>query len=514
MYQQFAASLEASYKQEGTQNRNFELFIEEKIEQLAAKKAEKESKEKAKADTETRLADFTEAYDDTKAQKAADVEFFDATKEACESKHGEWTKRRDLRSEELEGISKAIEILSSDEARQLFASTIKPGKETGANETIKIDGVVSLVQFHNAGTAAAPTARAFAALKSSASRAHSLRLAALAVSVHEAKAGHFDEVLKAIDAMIATLLKEGAADMEKRDQCLSEYQKIKSKVADIEWLITKNDAAIDKLERLIEELSAAKAKTVEEIAEVENQMSIMKKERKAENDNFKNGKTDDQKAIELLTKAKDFLTSYFDKNSIDVGEIQSGRQEGVEMLQQGPEFEISEDQAPDAEFSDAGHRKLETKGVISILSSIIEDLGDEIRNAMEAEAAAQVEHEKQMATATKLKEELMEKKVNLEDMFAKHSEEKSEEVANKKSNQQDLKSEQDYKKNITPDCDWIMNAFSERASKREAEMNGLKTAKEYLSGFKPSEPALLDKEHMNSFDDRVLPGLKFLGIHG
>merc|ERR1712173_99913 len=102
---------------------------------------------------------------------------------------------------------------------------------------------------------------------------------------------------------------------------------------------------------------------------------------------------------------------------------------------------ISEDQAPEAEFSEGDHRKHETKGVISILTMVIEDLGDEIRNAMEAEEATQVEHEKQMASAKKLEEELTEKKVNLEDMIAKRTEERDDIETDKKNNQEDLDEE-------------------------------------------------------------------------
>merc|ERR1712066_548355 len=98
----------------------------------------------------------------------------------------------------------------------------------------------------------APVAGAYEALKAQASRANSLRLAALAVQVHEAKVGHFDAVLAAIDTMIKTLKDEDVADIAKRDQCKSEYQSIASRIANITWLIEVNEAKIDKLTRTIE----------------------------------------------------------------------------------------------------------------------------------------------------------------------------------------------------------------------------------------------------------------------
>ena len=72
--------------------------------------------------------------------------------------------------------------------------------------------------------------KAYVALK--ATRSKSLRMAQLAVSVRMAKVGHFDKVISEIDKMIAAIQDEGAADIEKRDHCKGEYQKITSTVKD------------------------------------------------------------------------------------------------------------------------------------------------------------------------------------------------------------------------------------------------------------------------------------------
>merc|ERR1719254_32919 len=74
-------------------------------------KATRARKEKQKSDAEAILADTTKTYDDTEKQMKADMEFFDQTKAACESKHKEWTVRKEMRNQELEGIDKALAIL-------------------------------------------------------------------------------------------------------------------------------------------------------------------------------------------------------------------------------------------------------------------------------------------------------------------------------------------------------------------------------------------------------------------
>jgi len=507
MYENFARDVQEATNTEATKNRNYEEFMEEKAKELAALEADKADKEAKKSKAEEDLADATQEYDDTEAQMKADIEFFDETKKSCKAKHDEWVERSSLREEEIEGVSKAIEILSTDEARELFESSIKEGKEVKADDSYDTGTITSFLQ-KSADNSAEGSSPAYHMLRDAARHTHSLRLAALAVRVQGTKAGHFDEVIAAIDEMIKTLKEEDLADIAKRDQCKEEYKKTASVIAEVTWLIEKNEAKIDKLLKTIEELEAEKAKTIEEIAAVDKHMEEITAERKAENAEFLKSKEDDQKVIKLLAKARTVLMKYYKKNDIDLGPIQAGQKDLV-LEQEDPEFAISADQAPEAVFSGKGKRKNETKGIVSIMTMLIEDVADEIKNAMKAEEEAQLAYEEQMATAKKLRASLVTKKVNLEVMIAKKQEELKDEEADKKKNEGDLKDEEDYKASITPDCDWILKAFAERAEKRAAELDGLVGAKEYLVGYKPS---LLERRVTKVFDDDKLPGLKFLAL--
>merc|ERR1719265_395914 len=130
MYLTFSRNLEASTLDEANQNHDYEELyatLEKSNNEMKATRARKETE---KAEAEAMLADTTKTYDDTEKQMKADTEFFDQTKKACESKHEEWDIRKKLRDEELEGINKALELLTSDEARELFSKSIKPGVES------------------------------------------------------------------------------------------------------------------------------------------------------------------------------------------------------------------------------------------------------------------------------------------------------------------------------------------------------------------------------------------------
>merc|ERR1719235_2613381 len=233
---------------------------------------------------------------------------------------------------------------------------------------------------------------------------------------------------------------------------------------------------IVKLTKIIESLIEDIDQTVKEIDATEDQIKKMEDERKAEHEEFQIAKKDDEMAIELLTKTVEVLSSYYKKNKIDMGPIQ-----GSMKLLQEPEFEKSQWQAPDATFSDKGSRKNESKGIISILTMLIEDLQMEIKNGVKDEVLSQTEFEKNVDAAKKLIATLEEKKANLEEEKAGEEEKKSLEEEDMKSNEESLATNEEYYKKISPDCDWMLNSFQERKEKRKAEMDGLVQAKEFLA---------------------------------
>jgi hypothetical protein len=539
MYETFSSDLESATQAEATANTVFEELIATKMKELRNLEATHEKKAAAKAVAEQNLADTTQSYDDTEAQMKADVKFFDETKAACEAKSAEWKTRTDLRVEELEGIAKALDILTSDGARELFRTAIKAGDETGmvgeqsrADEARRLNSDMNKIaqrdqrtgmDEHGSGIAflqigqraAAPAlAGAYEALKGSAAQVHSIRLAMLAAQVNEAKVGHFDKVITAIDTMIQTLKEEDAADIAKRDQCIDEYKKIDSTVADVTWKIQKNAAKIDKLQSVVEKREAEKAQTIDDIVTVTKQIDDMTAQRTRENGDFKAAKAEDEAAIALLVQARKVLSSYYRNNTIEMGPIQ-GEVKGLSLtsLRQGPEFGVGEFDAPDAEFSDKGKRKNESKGIVQLLTSLIEDLSDEVKNGMADEAGAQLSYEELLKTAEDLKANLNTKKTNLNDMIATRGEEQSDEQQLKLSNQGDLKNERDYKASIKTDCDWIIKAFEGRASKRQAEHVGLTKAKEFLAGL--DKTALLQgrrNSKTESFDDTKFAEIRFMGL--
>jgi len=521
MYDSFSGDLESMDGEEADKNRAFEDFIATKQEELILLQEKLKAAEKAKAEAEQLMAEATQAYDDTEAQLKADIEFFDTTKSACTSKSQEWADRKAIRTEELQAVGQALTLLSSDEARELFGKAInQPGVQPSFLQLANDENAASSIE----DMAPAPARKAYKIVKAMATKSKSLRLARLAASVHSAKVGHFEKVLVSIDDMITELKQDMNDDIAKRDQCKDEYQKIESKSKDLAWKIENNAAEIARLEKEIEDMEKEKDETIEQITEVNQVFVDLNITRQAENQAYTQAKQDDQDAIKLLEQAKTALTDFYKKNEIGLGPIQAHEtinpSSAVSLLQAGPDFEISADQAPEAEFSHKGHRGKEGKGVVALLMHIIEDLNGEIASAMKAEEAAQLEYEKQYKAAEELLARLEEKKTNLETAIADRGVKKGEVETDKTNNEADLKSEQDYKKQISPDCDFIIGKWQERMQKATAEIDGLVKAKEYLAGYQESAAAAQDAALLQGraaprprpVDDEALGRIGFLGL--
>merc|ERR1711966_367863 len=67
-----------------------------------------------------------EDIEDTKKSLGADEEFLMMLKEKCSMTDGEWEERQKTRQLEMEACSKALAVLSSDDAHDLFTKTFNP----------------------------------------------------------------------------------------------------------------------------------------------------------------------------------------------------------------------------------------------------------------------------------------------------------------------------------------------------------------------------------------------------
>merc|ERR1719333_321969 len=122
MYDTFAADLEKANSEESTAQKGFEDVIAKKTAKVKTLEGMVTDKSAQKAEKSTQLAENEELLEATQIQLKEDEEFFETARTSCKEKSDAWDERSRLRTEELAGINKALEILTSDEARATFGA--------------------------------------------------------------------------------------------------------------------------------------------------------------------------------------------------------------------------------------------------------------------------------------------------------------------------------------------------------------------------------------------------------
>jgi len=415
----------------------------------------KDTLDKSSGDTAEKtkkMADSKTGLDDTKEQLEADEKFFADTKESCQERASQWAQRTRLRTMELHGIAKAIEILSSDDAKKTFdaASTTFLQLSTG----------------DQASNVEVATSAAYERLKTLATKYGSLTLAKLAMTVHAG--GHFDKVMVAIDKMIAMLREEAALDIKDRDFCENKQGKNKNDMEDLDYKIEKLTQTIERLKNEEKELEAKIENHEKDIKKTKENIEELTNMRSEEEKEFLQSVKDDTDAIKLIEKAIQALTKFYKQNKIP-----------LELAQA-----VKADPRPELNWKDGnyGGRSGESGGIVSILGMLKEDFENEIKKARQADAEAQASFEKDREalydTKEKQKELLMSTKSELSELKTKLAD--AEESKDQKD--KDMKEEKKMKLSLTKGCAWIKSHFKKRHDKRQAEIDGLIEAKNFLAG--------------------------------
>merc|ERR1712125_193955 len=102
--------------------------------EIKAGQEQLDTKTQELADTDEKNAQAKEDIEDTKKSLSADEEFLMMLKEKCSMTDGEWEERQKTRQLEMEAVSKALALLTSDDAHDLFTKTFNPSLLQKKNE--------------------------------------------------------------------------------------------------------------------------------------------------------------------------------------------------------------------------------------------------------------------------------------------------------------------------------------------------------------------------------------------
>merc|ERR1719155_370272 len=295
MKETFETNLSSSQKEEATNQEAYEQLKAAKEEEIAAGQAQIDAKTTELADTDEKNAQAKEDLEDTKNTLSADEKFLMMLKEKCSMTDSEWEERQKTRQLEMEACSRALAVLSSDSAHDLFTKTFNPSllqKETSKHSERR--------------------AQASKLLSDVARKMNNPRLATLAVRV---RLDAFTRVKKAIDDMVAQLTKEKADEIKHKDFCVDEFDKNELQTEKKEREKADLTAKIEDLENTIKSLSDAIAQLKSEVAEMQVQMKRAGEDREKENKEFQATVADQRATQKLLTAALNILKGFYAKKA-------------------------------------------------------------------------------------------------------------------------------------------------------------------------------------------------------
>merc|ERR1719310_1884048 len=449
MKETFETDLAAAQEDEKKSQAAYEELKAAKEAEIAAAQEQVTTKTGELAATKEKKAAAETDKEETMESLAADEKYLVNLKEKCALTSKEYEERLATRQLEMQAVSKAMGVLTSEDAMDTFSNTF------------------SFVQTSQSMTNLKSKRRANASklLANLARKYNNPHLMTLAMKV---RLDAFEKVKAAIDDMIAELLKQQEDEKAQKDFCVEGFntneaattEKTREKT-DLETLIEDLTMQIDELHKAIETLKA-------EIGEMQLQLKKAGEDRDKENKEFQQTVAEQRATQILLTKALDVLKGFYEK-----GALALLQKKAIAACRPPPPPGFKEYKKSGA----AG-------GVMKMITQIIEDA-----KAMEAEAIKGEEDalaayetfvtETNTSIDTKAKEI-----VQKSELKAKKETERTEAEEQKAQVMAELEALADEKADLHKACDYLLKNFDIRQTARDEEVEALKQAKAILSGSK------------------------------
>merc|ERR1719468_661676 len=457
----FTTNLDDATTKEKEAQATFDKLMEAKGAELTAAEEALEKMEKENGARGMSKAETKEEIDMLTSQVEADTKYIKQVQDALAEKKEEWKWRQELRLKEQEAISKAISILHSDDARDLFKKSFESQGYFFLQEK-------STSQMRNQDNAAR-------LLKKAAAVSKDARL--LRIVSQLSAGGHFDEVIEAIDKMVAMLKEEEADDLKQKETSEEDRAADTRDAIKTARSMDEMTESITALKAEIEEIKKNIVENEDEIKKNKDELAELTKIREDENREYLSAKADDEAASELVANAKDVLETFYKENNLMLSQV-SKKQPFVTEAGKAP--------PPPPATWDGGYggKTEESTGIIAILGMIKEDIDKDVEKATTAEKEAQapLDESKKEIEAT------VEKLEKLNNSLLIEQGKKEQDVEDTKDSRVKahglLAATMEKIKDAEPGCDYFTINFPLRSKDRNIEIDGLIKAKAILQGAK------------------------------
>merc|ERR1740123_1214706 len=436
-------------KEEMSSVQAFELLMQDLKSQIDEAKQDRTEKAEIKAKKLQAKADAKGDLTETTTTKEADTKYLDDLVATCEQKASDFESRQQLRTEELEAIAKAIEIISSGAVKGNAEKHLPSAFLEGHSFSFLRMDAESRMQ-----------ARASMFLYQ---KARDLQSRVLSTIADHVAADPFRKVKKMIKDLITKLMEEANEEAEHKGWCDTELatneKTRKEKTEAVETL----HAEIDQLEASLAKLGEDIAELTKAVADLDAAMSKATTIREDEKTTNTETIADSQAAQTAVAQALTVLKEFYEKAG-----------EATALVQQSEEPEIF-----DSPYKGMG---AESGGVVGMLEVIESDFARLEADTKAAEASAQKEYDTFM---TDSKVDKAAKSTDIEHKTAKKQDEEQALTVKQddlEGTQKELDAALAYFDKLKPSCVDSGVSYEDRVARREDEIKSLKDALRILNG--------------------------------
>mmetsp|Transcript_47371 Transcript_47371/g.110417 ORF Transcript_47371/g.110417 Transcript_47371/m.110417 type:complete len:675 (-) Transcript_47371:40-2064(-) len=442
-------------KAESNAQHNYDMLKQDRTAEIDQATQDRSSKTESRAAALQSKADNEGTLKDTIATKTADEKYLSDLKATCARKAEDFESRQQLRTEELEAIAKAIEILSS-EAVSGHAETYLPSLVKLASTASKQTALVQVRSIHSG-----VQEQAASFLQGQATKLNSRALSALAARVAD---DPFEKVKKMIKDLLVRLMEEANEEAEHKGWCDTE-------LATNEQTRKEKTAAVESLHAEIDELEASVAQLMQEITELtagvaalESAMANATALRQAEKAKNEQTIADAKEAQTAVAQALTILKEFYARAG-----------EATAFAQQQPV-------APAIFESPYQGMQAASGGVVGMLEVIQSDFARLEADTSAAEVSAQKEYDTFM---TDSEVDKAQKNKDIEHKTAKKQDQEQALVVKHEDlegTQKELDAALAYYDKLKPSCVDAGVSYDDRVNRRKEEIESLQEALRILNG--------------------------------
>jgi len=446
----FIGEQTALEKEEMNSKHAYDMMMQDLNAQIAQGEKDRDAKAESKAKNLQKKADATGSLKDTTKTRDEDSKYLGDLTATCEQKASDFQSRQQLRSEEIEAIEKAVEIISSGavagNADKHLPSLVQDSSSFSQLRTETSRAQSRVAQF----------------LKSRATQLNSRVLSMLATRVQD---DPFSKVRKMIKGLIVRLMEEANEEAEHKGWCDTELstneQTRKEKTDAVETL----HADIDQLEASLAKLSEEITDLTKAVSELDAAMAKATKLRQAEKATNTETIKDSEDAQAAVAQALTVLKEFYAK---------AGDATAFVQTQTAGEPEVF-----DTEYKGMGG---ESGGVVGMLEVIESDFARLESETKASEATAQKEYDTFMSES---KIDKAAKSSSIEHKTAKKQDQEQALTTNKEDlegTQKELDAALAYFDKLKPSCVDSGVSYEDRVARRKEEIESLQEALKILNG--------------------------------